>query len=81
MSYTTYYQVLHFHLAGGVLVPLQPASIYLLRVYLLDSMSYQNFNAIVTNKTSKISFDPLDKFSKALEIPVGDLFEQYEDEI
>lgn len=47
----------------------------------LDSMSYQNFNAIVTNKTSKISFDTLDKFSKALEIPVGDLFEQYEDKI
>ena len=47
----------------------------------LDSMSYQNFNAIVTNKTSKISFDTLDKFSKALDIPVGDLFEQYEDEI
>lgn len=52
MSYTTYYQVLHFHLAGGVLVPLQPASIYLLRVYLLDSMSYQNFNAIVLKPPS-----------------------------
>ena len=47
----------------------------------LDGMSYQNINAIVTNKTSKISFDTLDKFSKALDIPVGDLFEQYEDEI
>ena len=42
----------------------------------LDSMSYQNFNAIVTNKTSKISFETLDKFSKALETPVGELLER-----
>ena len=47
----------------------------------LDGMSYQNFNAIVTNKTSKISFETLDKFSKALEIPVGELFEQIDDNI
>lgn len=38
-------------------------------------MSYQNFNAIVTNKTTKISFETLDKLNKALELPVGDLFE------
>ena len=52
MSYATYCRVLHFHLAGGVLVPLQSTSIYLLRVYLLDSMSYQNFNAIVLKPPS-----------------------------
>lgn len=47
----------------------------------LDGMSYQNFNAIVTNKTTKISFDTLDKFSKALDLPVGELFEQIDDNI
>lgn len=47
----------------------------------LDGMSYQNFNAIVTSKTTKISFETLDKLSKALALPVGDLFEQIEDNI
>lgn len=42
----------------------------------LDGMSYQNFNAIVSNKTTKISFETLDKLSTALDMPVGDLFEQ-----
>ena len=42
----------------------------------LDGMSYQNFNAVVTNKTTKISYETLDKLSKALAMPVGELFEQ-----
>lgn len=46
----------------------------------LDGMSYQNFNLIVNNKTTKISFETLDKLSKALSLPVGDLFEQTEDD-
>lgn len=47
----------------------------------LDGMSYQNFNAIATNQRSKISYETLDKLSKALEIPVGELFEQVDDDI
>ncbi|MDY5641352.1 MAG: helix-turn-helix transcriptional regulator [Lachnospiraceae bacterium] len=45
----------------------------------MQGMSYQNLLFIVTNKTNKISFDTLDKLSKALEVPVGDLFEQIEE--
>ena len=40
----------------------------------LEHMSYQNFNNIYSNKTSSIKFDTLEKLSKALEVPVGDLF-------
>lgn len=47
----------------------------------LEGMSYQNFNAIVTNKTTKISFETLDKLSKALELLVGELFDQTDDNI
>jgi len=42
----------------------------------LEGMSYQNFNAVISNKRTKISFETLDKLSTALEIPVGELFEQ-----
>lgn len=45
----------------------------------LDGMSYQNYNAIITNSTKKISFETLDRFSRALDLPVGELFEQAED--
>lgn len=47
----------------------------------LDGMSYQNFNAVVANKTSKISFETLDKFSRALDVSVGELFEQIDSDI
>lgn len=40
----------------------------------LEPMSYQNFNKIYNNQTSSIKFDTLEKLSKALEIPVGELF-------
>lgn len=39
-------------------------------------MSYQNFNRIINNETSSIRFDNLDKISQILNVPVGDLFEQ-----
>lgn len=39
-------------------------------------MSYQNFNRIVNNETTSIRFEILDKISKTLSVPVGDLFEQ-----
>ena len=39
-------------------------------------MSYQNFNKIVNNETSSIHFENLDKLSRLLNVPVGELFEQ-----
>lgn len=45
----------------------------------LEGTSYQNYNAIIMGKTTKISFETLDKLSRALEIPVGELFEQIEE--
>lgn len=47
-------------------------------LYKQMDMSYQNFNRIVNNETSSIRFDILDKISKILAVPVGDLFEQIE---
>ena len=42
-------------------------------------MSYQNFNNIVTNATYSIKYENLDKFSRILGAPVGELFDQTED--
>ena len=42
-------------------------------------MSFQNLNRILNNETSSIRFDNLDKISKILKVPVGDLFEQIDD--
>lgn len=46
-----------------------------------DGMSYQNFKAVVNNETTKIAYSTLDRLSKALEMPVGELFEQTDDNI
>ena len=43
-------------------------------------MSYQNFNKIVNNETSSIRFDNLDKLSRILNVPIGDLFYQTTDD-
>lgn len=43
-------------------------------------MSYQNFNRMVTNETTAIRYDTLDKLSTALECPIGDLFCKTEDD-
>lgn len=42
-------------------------------------MCYRNFNNLVTNNTSSVRFDTLDKLSKALGVPVQELFEQTDD--
>ena len=45
-------------------------------LYKQMDLSYQNFNRIVNNETTSIRFENLDKISKILNVPVGDLFEQ-----
>lgn len=40
----------------------------------LEPMSYQNFNKIYTNSTSSIKFETIEKLSKALDVPIGELF-------
>lgn len=46
----------------------------------LGSMCYRNFNNLITNKTISVRFDTLDKLSKALDVPVGDLFSELPDD-
>lgn len=43
-------------------------------------LSYQNFNRMITNQTTSIRFDNLEKLSRLLNCPVGDLFEIEEEE-
>lgn len=45
-------------------------------LYKQMDLSYQNFNKMVTNQTTSIRFDNLDKLSRILNCPVGDLFEE-----
>lgn len=42
-------------------------------------LSYQNFNRLVTNQTTSIRFDNLDKISSILNCSVGELFEKIPD--
>lgn len=48
-------------------------------LYKQMDMSYQNFNKMVSNQTSSIRFDNLDKLSTILNCPIGDLFEKTND--
>lgn len=47
----------------------------------MDMLSYRNFKNMVDNETSAIRFETLDKLSRILNVPVGDLFEQAEEEM
>ena len=49
-------------------------------LYKQMDLSYQNFNRIVTNETSSIKFENLDRLTKILQCPIGDLFEFTDDE-
>ena len=49
-------------------------------LYKQMDLSYQNFNRMVTNETSSIKFENLDRLSKILQCPIGDLFEITDDE-
>ena len=42
-------------------------------------MCYRNYHNIVTNQTSAIRFDTLERLCEILDVPVGDLFEQIND--
>ena len=44
-------------------------------LYKQMDLSYQNLSRIMNNETTSIHFDVLERFSKVLEVPVGDLFE------
>lgn len=48
-------------------------------LYKQMDLSYQNFNKMVTNQTSSIRFDNLDKLSTILNCSIGDLFEKTND--
>lgn len=45
----------------------------------MDMLSYRNFKNIVENETSAIRFETLDKLRRILGVPVGELFEETED--
>lgn len=50
----------------------------------MDMLSYRNFQNIIENKTTSIRFETIDKLSRILDVPVGDLFvrtEEKEDQI
>ena len=42
-------------------------------------MCYRNYHNIVTNQTSAVRFDTLERLCEILDVPVGDLFEQIND--
>ena len=49
-------------------------------LYKQMDLSYQNFNRMVTNETSSIKFENLDRLTKILQCRIGDLFEFTDDE-
>ena len=42
-------------------------------------MCYRNYHNIVTNQTSAVRFETLEKLCEILEVPVSELFEQIDD--
>lgn len=46
----------------------------------MDMMSYRNFKNIVENETSSIRFETLDKLSRILNVTIGELFEQTDED-
>jgi len=47
-------------------------------LYKQMDLSYQNFNRMITNQTSSIRFDNLEKLSKILNCSIDELFEVIE---
>lgn len=48
-------------------------------LYKQMDLSYQNFNRMVTNETTSIRFDNLEKLSTILNCSISDLFESIDD--
>ena len=46
----------------------------------MDTLSYRNFKNIVENKTTGIKFETLNKLCRILNVPVGELFEETDQE-
>lgn len=51
-------------------------SVYWLYVNYFPSMGYTNLNNVIKNKTKKVSYESLEKFSEALDVPVSELLEK-----
>lgn len=49
-------------------------------LYKQMDLSYQNFNCMITNQTSSIRFDNLEKLSQILNCSISELFEQVNDD-
>lgn len=49
-------------------------------LYKQMDLSYQNFNKMITNQTSSIKFENLDKLCHILNCPIGNLFEVIDEE-
>lgn len=49
-------------------------------LYKQMDLSYQNFNRMITNQTSSIRFDNLEKLSQILNCSLDELFEQTNDD-
>lgn len=48
-------------------------------LYKQMDLSYQNFNRMITNQTSSIRFDNLEKLSQILGCSIDELFERIDD--
>lgn len=51
-------------------------SVYWLYTNYFPSMGYTNLNNIIKNKTQKVSYEALEKFSEALDVPISELLEK-----
>ena len=50
-----------------------------LQIQRQGGISYQNFNKMLNNETSRVYLDKLDALCKVLDCKIGDLFEQTPD--
>lgn len=46
----------------------------------MGSLCYRNFSNIICNRSKSIRFETIEKLANALEVPIGDLFVQVEDD-
>lgn len=51
-------------------------SVYWLYINYFPFMGYTNLNNVIKNKTQRVSYETLEKFSEALDVPVSELLEK-----